>query len=185
MNLVFLYGAPAVGKLTVARSLAALTGYPVFHNHVAIDAVKPVFDFGEGPFWKLVNTIRVNVLEAAAEAGKSVITTFVYAGGTSEAQDMCAAFERHGGRICLVQLVCDMRTNEQRILMPERADLGKAHTVERLHQAHSRWDFSTQLPGRKSLLIDNSVMSPADVASEIQRHFGLPTAEQRPHPQSD
>jgi len=34
MKLVFIYGPPAVGKLTVANALAKVTGFKVFHNHL-------------------------------------------------------------------------------------------------------------------------------------------------------
>ncbi len=34
MQLVFLYGPPGVGKLTVGNALSALTGYKLFHNHL-------------------------------------------------------------------------------------------------------------------------------------------------------
>ena len=37
MQFVVLYGRPAVGKLTVARELSALTGYAVFDNHLVVD----------------------------------------------------------------------------------------------------------------------------------------------------
>lgn len=86
MTLVFLYGPPAFGKLTVATALARLTGYRVFHNHVTIDMVRSVFDFGEGPFWSLVDRYRVELIEAAAQANiPGVILTFVYAQGTDDA----------------------------------------------------------------------------------------------------
>jgi len=42
MKLVFIYGPPASGKLTVARELATLTGYRLFHNHLIVDAVAAV-----------------------------------------------------------------------------------------------------------------------------------------------
>jgi adenylate kinase family enzyme len=32
VKLVVIYGAPAVGKLTTARALAALTGFKLLHN---------------------------------------------------------------------------------------------------------------------------------------------------------
>jgi hypothetical protein len=50
MNLIFLHGPAAVGKLTVARELAHLTGFGLFHNHLTVDALTAVFDFGTEPF---------------------------------------------------------------------------------------------------------------------------------------
>jgi tRNA uridine 5-carbamoylmethylation protein Kti12 len=49
MKLVFLHGAPAVGKLTVARELSALTGFRLFHNHLTVDLATSLFTFGSEP----------------------------------------------------------------------------------------------------------------------------------------
>ncbi|MBD0327065.1 MAG: AAA family ATPase, partial [Pyrinomonadaceae bacterium] len=49
MKLIFLHGLPGVGKLTVARELAKLTGFKVFHNHLAVDLVESLFEFGSQP----------------------------------------------------------------------------------------------------------------------------------------
>ena len=46
MQLIFIYGQVAAGKLTVARALAARTGLALFHNHLVVDAVAAVFPFG-------------------------------------------------------------------------------------------------------------------------------------------
>jgi len=37
MKLLFIYGRPAVGKLTVARAVAERTGGRLFHNHLAVN----------------------------------------------------------------------------------------------------------------------------------------------------
>ena len=39
MELIVLHGPPAVGKLTVGREASALTGFPLFHNHLVVDTV--------------------------------------------------------------------------------------------------------------------------------------------------
>jgi len=41
---------PASGKLTVATELAKLTRFKLFHNHVSIQFVKSIFEFGTKPF---------------------------------------------------------------------------------------------------------------------------------------
>jgi hypothetical protein len=43
-TLTYLYGPPAVGKLTVATPLAEVTGHRLFHNHLSVNAVRPIFE---------------------------------------------------------------------------------------------------------------------------------------------
>ena len=62
MKLVFIYGPPGVGKLTVAKELSNLTGFKLFHNHVSIDFASSVFDFGTAAFWHVVRQARHEVL---------------------------------------------------------------------------------------------------------------------------
>ena len=50
MRLIFIYGMPATGKLTVARELARITGFNVFHNHLVVDLLLSIFEFGSKPF---------------------------------------------------------------------------------------------------------------------------------------
>jgi len=53
MKLVFIYGLPAVGKLTVAKKLSKITGFPIFHNHLVIEMISPIFSFGSPGFIEL------------------------------------------------------------------------------------------------------------------------------------
>jgi hypothetical protein len=70
-QLVFIYGAPAAGKLTVAREIARLTGLPLFHNHLVVNAVASVFPFGSAPYIRLREMMWLEVFrEAAAEADR-------------------------------------------------------------------------------------------------------------------
>src|ERR1700733_15305908 len=74
-TLVYIYGPPASGKLTVAGRLSELTGMPLFHNHLTVNAVRPVFAFGRPPFVEANRKMRLAVFEAAARAGISLIFT--------------------------------------------------------------------------------------------------------------
>jgi len=78
MKLVFIYGPPASGKLTVATELAKLTGFKLFHNHVSIQLVQSIFEFGTKIFWRLTGKYRLEMIEEVAKAGIDTIFTFVY-----------------------------------------------------------------------------------------------------------
>lgn len=76
MKLILIYGSPAVGKLTVAQEITRLTKFKLFHNHLTIDAVTPVFEFGTKSFWKLVNQFRIETIAEAARENIDLIYTF-------------------------------------------------------------------------------------------------------------
>ena len=78
MTLIFLYGAPGVGKLTVAKELARLTGFKLWDNHKSIDVILPVFSFGSEPFGRLRDQIRQSVFEEAARENVDLIFTMAY-----------------------------------------------------------------------------------------------------------
>lgn len=46
MKVVLLYGPPAAGKLTVAEELEKLTGFKLFHNHLTVNPVHALSEFG-------------------------------------------------------------------------------------------------------------------------------------------
>ncbi len=99
MKLIIIHGPPAAGKLTVSRALAERTGFKVFHNHVSIDCVKAVFDFGSDAFWRVIKTIREETLSEAARSDVSLIHTFCYAKGPDDEQflRMIDKVESNGG----------------------------------------------------------------------------------------
>lgn len=79
MKLIFIYGFPGVGKLTVARELAKLSGYKLFHNHLTLDLLGSVFEFGTEPFIELREKIWLSVFEEASKRKlDGLIFTFVF-----------------------------------------------------------------------------------------------------------
>jgi hypothetical protein len=68
VRLIFLHGLPGVGKLTVASELTKLTGFRIFHNHLAVDLVESVFDFGSLPFVELREEVWLTVFTRAVAA---------------------------------------------------------------------------------------------------------------------
>ena len=76
MQLIFIYGQVASGKLTIARELAGRTGFALFHNHLIVDAVGAVFPFGSETFVRLRERFWLEVIAEAAKDGRSLIFTF-------------------------------------------------------------------------------------------------------------
>lgn len=176
MDLVYIYGPPAVGKLTVARELEARTGYRLFHNHLAIDCVEAVFEFGSDAFWRQVRAIREGIIAEAARVGLDLISTNVYAPPASDRliTRRFEAVESYGGRVCLVQLTCAKEVLETRAPDPQRKAAGKISTVEALHRALSEHDLFTPIPGREGMQLDTGLLSAAESAERIITQYQLP-----------
>ena len=72
-----MYGMPATGKLTVAQELARITGYKLFHNHLVVDLLLSVFEFGSTPFVEMREQIWLSVFAHAGRSGmEGLIFTF-------------------------------------------------------------------------------------------------------------
>lgn len=175
MKLIFIYGPPAVGKLTVAKELAALTGYKVFHNHLSVDLAEAVFEFGTRPFGQLIDSIRMKVFELAAETDTDLIFTMVYTGIREDLWigDVLEVVEGAGGSVHFVGLSCPQETLEARVVLPDRKEYGKLSSVESLRTSLSRWDLFSTLPLREHLRIDTSLTEPADAARSIVEAYEL------------
>ena len=177
MKLIIIHGPPAAGKLTVANALAERTGFKVFHNHLSIDCVKPVIEFGTDAFWRVNVKVRCDIIAEAAREGVDVIQTFVYAKGPDDEHfsHIIAAAEDHGGKVHLVLLHCENEERKRRIVDESRTRLGKLTDPDSVDTSHERNDLLSPFPGRETLSIDNTGVPPSDVAEQIIRAFGLPT----------
>lgn len=175
MNLVYVYGPPAVGKFTVAKELASRTGYKLFHNHLPIAAIEPVFEAGTKPYYRALRGIRERILAEAALGGIDLVVTGVYSHPESVDpwRSRLAAVEANGGRVCLVHLVCSTQALEERVAAGHRRAMGKLTEVELLRKEVATRDFFTPIPNRASLRIDNTELPASTVADRVIDHFGL------------
>lgn len=177
MKLVVLYGAPGVGKLTVARELAAVTGYKVFHNHLTVDLVLSVFPFGTEQFERLSTMMRLAMFEEAAKANVlGVIFTLVYAAGVDDSfiQQIRDSVEPFGGEVNFVLLTCDSEVLRQRVAHESRAAFGKLRDPEVVEELFAGYHLATPVPHAPSLVIDNTDVSPSEVAARIKDWMDTP-----------
>lgn len=176
MQLVFLHGAPATGKLTVARALSALTGVPMVDNHAAIDMARMVFGFARPGFWDLVHDLRVTTLRGAARAGvPCLITTAAYSHPEDAAllRDYETAIGAEAGQLLPVYLHCRPETLMTRVGRPDRVQKGKLSTPEGLRPYLERNNFLA-IDQEACLLLSTETTAPEETAEAIARHFDLP-----------
>ena len=176
MRLIFIYGMPASGKLTVAQELKIITGFPVFHNHLVVDLLTSMFEFGSEPFVALREQMWLAVFEQAARAGlPGLIFTFAPEGtvrpGFIEAA--VETVENAGGTVDFVELVCPVEEIKRRLDHPSRKKFGKltSHALFDELRAAGRLD-ALKMPEPK-LRMDTSANSPARAALEIARGLKL------------
>lgn len=174
MELVVIYGAPGVGKLTVARELARRTGYKLFHNHLTVDLVGSLFDFGSEQAIRLNARFRLEMFDEAAMAGiPGVIFTLVYARGDDDqfVQDVIDAVEPHGGVVRFVLLTCETPALLARVAEESRSRYGKLRDPEAVRQLLSRHELSAPVPHKPGLVIDNTHLGADAVADRIMEHL--------------
>ena len=176
MKLVFIYGPPATGKLTIAKELAKLTGYKIFHNHLTVDLIKSIFPFGTPQFENLNSNIRIKLFEAAAkDRVNGIIFTFCYAHPDDDnfVKKVVKRVEKRGGHVYFVHIYCDKFMLLKRVKGSSRWDYDKIKTAKSLKEMLRKWDFFTSIPFYKSFRIDNTKLPPKKVASMIKNHHKL------------
>ena len=67
-------------KMTVGQELATLTGLKLFHNHMTIDLVSPIFDYSTKEAKRLVSLFRNEIFEEVSKSDLSgMIFTYIWA----------------------------------------------------------------------------------------------------------
>lgn len=166
-HLLFLYGPPAIGKLTLARALEQRLGYRVLHNHVTIDAVLAVFPFGSAGFDSAVERMRRDLLEAAARERVDLIYTMVFAPSDAAHVEFAAnAYESVGGEVTFVRLTAPRDELLVRVAHESRLEHRKLTDATTLAHLLDRFDLYAEVEGRPSLVVDMHATSP-DAAADF------------------
>jgi hypothetical protein len=177
MKLLFIHGAPAAGKLTTARAVLDRVNGRLFDNHAAIDVARTVFDFGAPGFWELVQSVRMSVLDAAAEKFFSLLVmTFVYVDPHDLAtfEQFEAIVERHGGEVLPVFLHCSIEEIVRRIGNADRVARKKMASVESVRDFVAEQQICA-VPRPACLILDSAANDAEANAQSIIRHFNLAT----------
>ena len=170
MKLIFLYGRPAVGKVTVARELARLTGWRLFHNHLTVNLALALYDFGTPGFIALRETVWWAAFRQAL-ADRLPVMIFTFNPENTVPQrfiDELLAEVRHaGGEVIPIELVANETAIEQRLASASRHTDGKLVDRELYRRLRADGVFNSPVILAPRVRIDTTTHSPTASAALI------------------
>jgi hypothetical protein len=188
-TLVFIVGPPAVGKMTVGYELAARTGLKLFHNHHTIELALQFFPFGSPPFTRIVREFRRRIFEEVAASDlPGLIFTYVWAfdqpADDATVAELAEIFTVRSARVVYVELEATqierLRRNETEFRLaqkPSKRDLEASRRRLLANDATYQLNSGGRFDGRSDFLrIDNTSLSPSEVAEQVVTHFSLQTS---------
>ncbi len=176
-KVLYLHGAPAVGKLTVGKALSAITGFKLLHNHLTTDLVRALFDRGNPKGDMYIVKLRFELLELAVQEGLSgVIITGAHAvnyrypnGETDDwyAQQLESITEKNGGEFYGIHLMASEDELISRVANVDRSNWGKIIDPGMLVNSLKINDYTKPAMVKNIVSLNNSNKSVDEIADEI------------------
>ena len=186
MKLIIIFGAQAVGKMTVGHELEKTTDLKLFHNHMTIELVSPFFSYGSESGKRLVNLFRKEIFEEVAKSDlEGLIFTYVWAFDQKSDWDyidnLCEIFESKGGTIYFVELEADVDERINRNKHPHRLNHKPTkRNIERsekdLKDSMDKYRLNSkngEIKRENYIRIDNTNLSPEETVKKIKEKFQL------------
>jgi hypothetical protein len=174
MKLLFLFGRPAVGKLTVARAVAARTGGRLFHNHLTVNLALSIYDFGTPRFIELREQIW-NTVFSRALADRLPLLIFTFNPEDTVPQrfidELFDGIRADGSEVIPVELVATDAEIESRLGSESRRRDGKTLDAKAYRELSARGAFDKPVIAGRRLKLDMGMLSPAEAARQIAELF--------------
>ncbi len=182
-KVIYIHGAPAVGKLTTAKRFCELTGFKLLHNHLTTDLVRAVFDRGNQKGDMYIVKLRLEILELGVqEKLKGIVLTgahahtYIYPNGKTDdwyAQELESITEKNGGEFFGVHLTTSTDTLLERVVSEDRKNWGKISTKEMLKDSITLNDYTKPAQVKNIITIDNTNLSVDETAKKITEFVGV------------
>lgn len=178
MKLIFIYGPPASGKLTIAEELTKITNFKLYHNHLAHDLVASIFDYEKykQTFFTLTSEINFFMLSKAAKKNISnVIFTncYYHPEDIKFTKNIVDIVTKYKGEVNFVQIICDKSELLKRVTEKSRKKYGKLKNTKELQDFFQEKNVFEKIPHVYSLSINNTFIPAKNVAEKIKKYYNL------------
>lgn len=176
MRIVILCGLPGVGKLTIAKGLARLRGYRVFHNHLIFDAVEALFPFGSPAFIELRQRLWLELLARSIREHVGDVIFTIARDESVHADflvELVRALSEAGAKLSCIELICGTSELENRLGSSDRAQFGKVNSVERFRQLRAAGAFPRFTMPAKTISVDTTGLSASEAIAAVDAKVNL------------
>jgi hypothetical protein len=185
---VIIIGPHAVGKMTVGQVLSGITGLRLFHNHMSIELARKLFAPSEREeFQSLNRAIRQKVFELFATRDlPGLIFTYMLPFDQQEELDylmgLIRLFQSNGAKCCVVELCADfdvrlVRNKSENRLLHKESKRNLQWSEAEMRETGQKYRLNSyegeRLPFESYMKIDNTNLSPDEVARMIKERFAL------------
>jgi hypothetical protein len=174
VNLFFLHGPAAAGKYTVAKELAAVTGWELYHNHLVVDEVLKHHAFGTASFVAARDRRWREYFGRYPGAGRpDVIFTFNPENTVPQAfiDWLFTALPRRGVAVHSIALAASEAVIESRLASAQRRQFKKLADLALYRQLRDAGAFRTPVIPRTDLHIDTGQVEPVEATRLIAQRF--------------
>ena len=174
MEVIFIHGPAASGKHTIASQLSRLTGLPLFHNHLAVDAGLSLFEFGTQGFKNVRAAVWRAAFQEAALSNRSFIFTFHPEASVEPLliSELVESIQSVGGNVVFVELQCAPEVVLQRLGSPGRIHFRKLTDPHLYRVLEEQGAFAFPPLPKPLLRIDTSELPPQEAAEKIAKAIG-------------
>jgi len=175
MNHVFIYGAPGVGKLTVAKEFSRISDYKLFHDHILQDSLSLIFEKGCQSWHFLRRNFYLDIVEEFYKNNQNLVSTFCYCFPRDDEfiKELLRKSEKYSVKLFFVRLVCDFEEECRRISGISREGTTKLRTKEELEKDLEKQNLNSPILFVDSFEIDNTKLSPEETAVKIREHYKI------------
>ena len=185
MKFVLIFGPQAVGKMTVGQELEKMTDLKLFHNHMTIELLEPLFGFSP-ELWQLTNLFRTEIFKAVADSEQEgLIFTYVWAFDQQEDWDyvnsICEIFEAKNAPVYFVELESDIDERLERNKSPHRLEHKPTKRninwsekeLKETMKNHRLNSYEGEIKKENYMKINNTKLSAMEVAKIVSTRFNL------------